>query len=346
VGKGECKKAKRRPAQLIGSSVKASEKDRAFLSVLRILSRVNIGSSPVGRASLLLVLVTALLIPTSAQGQQNTQPAFQCLGFRSYRDILYVPNGTPRQNLDLYVPVTTRARLPLIVWIHGGGWTGGSKDPCAAVGWANRGYVVASINYRLSRRARFPAQIEDCKAAVCWLRRHADSYGIDPDRVVAWGESAGGHLASLLGTAGYVPAWEEGDEEGSSRVQAVIDWYGRADLTAVSTDLALAGSASALLLGGSGDAVAELAQEASPILHISKDDPPFLIMHGDKDNIVPLKQSERFANALKLAGVKVKMLVLKGAGHGGPEFMQSESMKVIETFLDETLLNSKNRPDW
>ena len=290
------------------------------------------------RALLLIALFAALFISTSAQGQQDTKPACRLsTGWESYRNILYVPNGSARQNLDVYVPVTSKVPLPLIVWIHGGGWTSGSKEKCAALDWANRGYVVASINYRLSRRAKFPAQIEDCKAAVCWLRRHAERYRIDPARVVAWGESAGGHLASLMGTAGYVPEWEEGDEGGSSRVQAVIDWYGRADLTPVSTDPALANSASALLLGGSGEAVTELAQEASPILHVSKDDPPFLIMHGDRDNIVPLNQSERFANALRTVGVRVKMLVLKGAGHGGPEFMQAEPVKAIETFLDEAL---------
>jgi acetyl esterase/lipase len=320
------------------SDRKSSGRNQTTFAAIGAHLRGFLRDSSKSCAFLLLAVATALFVPTTVQGQQNTQPASQCSpGFLSYRDILYVPNGSPRQNLDLYVPVTARDRLPLIVWIHGGGWRGGSKEQCAALGWTNRGYVVASINYRLSRRTRFPAQIEDCKAAVCWLRKHADSYGIDPDRVVAWGESAGGHLASLLGTAGYVPEWEEGDEVGSSRVQAVIDWYGRADLTPVSTDPALAGSASALLLGGSGEAVAELAQEASPLFHVSKDDPPFLIMHGDKDNVVPLKQSERFAGALKSAGVRVKMLVLKGAGHGGPQFMQSEQMKVIQTFLDEAL---------
>jgi acetyl esterase/lipase len=297
-----------------------------------------LGTLPGIRAFLLIAVFTTLFISTSVQGQQDTKLTSPLsAGWQSYTNILYVPNGSARQNLDLYVPVTATERLPLIVWIHGGGWTGGSKEQCAALDWANRGYVVASINYRLSRRTKFPAQIEDCKAAVCWLRRHADRYRIDPDRVVAWGESAGGHLASLLGTAGYVPEWEEEDEGVSSRVQAVIDWYGRADLTPVSTDPAFADSPSALLLGGSGEAVAELAQEASPILYVSKDDPPFLIMHGDQDNIVPLKQSERFANALRTAGVRVKMLVLKGAGHGGPEFMQAEPRKVIEKFLDEAL---------
>jgi acetyl esterase/lipase len=306
------------------------------------LLRESLGTLSGIRAFLLIPVFTTLFVATSVQGGQGTKPtSLLNARWQSYRDILYVPNGSARQNLDLYVPVTASGRLPLIVWIHGGGWTGGSKEPCAALDWANRGYVVASINYRLSRRAKFPAQIEDCKAAVCWLRRHAEPYRIDPDRVVAWGESAGGHLASLLGTAGYVPEWEEGDEEGLSRVQAVIDWYGRADLTPVSTDPAFANSASALLLGGSGEAVAELAQEASPILHVSKDDPPFLIMHGDRDNIVPLKQSERLATALRAEGVRVKMLVLKGAGHGGPEFVQAEPMKVIETFLDEALSPNK-----
>ena len=258
-------------------------------------------------------------------------------GVRVYKDLSYVPNGHERQMLDLYVPENPDGPLPLIVWIHGGGWRYGSKEGCPSLPWARKGYVVASIDYRLSQDACFPAQIKDCKAAIRWLRTHAAEYKIDPDRVAAWGVSAGGHLASLLGTAGDEAGWEQGHPVGSSRVQGVIDWFGRADLTRVCTDPALADSPSALLLGGSGPGVGELARKASPIMHVSENDPPFLIMHGDKDGLVPLDQSRAFAEALKAAGVKVNLVVLKGAGHGGGEFLQPEQVKVIDAFLNENL---------
>jgi acetyl esterase/lipase len=254
-----------------------------------------------------------------------------------YRDLVYVPGGNKRQSLDLFVPGRGDEPLPLIVWIHGGGWKYGSKNFCPVLSWTKKGYVVASINYRLSQDAKFPAQIEDCEAAVGWLREHAEKYHIDRDRVVAWGASAGGHLASLVGTAWDVTEWEQGHEKGSSRVEAVIDWYGRSDLTPVSTNPAFAHSPSAFLLGGSGNDVARLAKEASPIFYASRDDPPFLIMHGDRDNVVPLRQSQALAEALKKVGVKVKLLVLKGLGHGGRQFLAPEQVEVIDKFLHEYL---------
>jgi acetyl esterase/lipase len=290
-------------------------------------------------ASALLVLWSGLLISvSSAQERQLTGVASQpTKGVLVYKDLSYVLNGQELQKLDLYVPESSETPLPLIVWIHGGGWKGGSKDYCPPLVWSRKGYAVASVNYRLSQVAKFPAQIEDCKAAVRWLRDHAKKYRIDPDHVAAWGGSAGGHLASLVGTAGDVAEWEEGHQASSSQVQAVIDWYGRADLTPVSKDSTYANSPSASLLGGSGSGVAELAREASPIWHVSQDDPPFLIMHGDMDKVVPVQQSRAFAEALRKAGVKVNLVVLKGAGHGGSDFLQPEQVSVIDAFLNRYL---------
>jgi acetyl esterase/lipase len=255
-----------------------------------------------------------------------------------YGDLAYVPNAHARQKLDLYVPRIPQGPLPLIVWIHGGGWKYGDRRFCPPLPWTKKGYVVASIDYRFCVDSLFPAQIEDCKAAVRWLRAHAASYKIDPNRIVAWGESAGGHLASLLGTSD-TPEWEQGGPEGSSRVQAVIDWYGRADLTPVCTDESMAGSPSASLLGGSGVTVATLARKASPIFHVSQKDAPFLIMHGDRDELVPLLQSKRFAAALREAGVEVTLVVVKGAGHGGEEFLKTPQVRVIDSFLAANLGN-------
>ena len=294
------------------------------------------------RLLFLLMLISLWTGIASAQGRDRPgrfllmQP-----GVRAHVELAYVPNGHERQKLDLYVPENSERPLPLIIWIHGGGWRYGTKEDCPVLPWTREGYVVASIDYRLSQDARFPAQIEDCKAAIRWLRTNAAQYKIDPDRVAAWGGSAGGHLASLLGTAGDVTEWEQGHAAGSSRVQAVIDWFGRADLTQACTDPVLGDSPSALLIGGSGPGFAELARKASPITHVSADDPPFLIMHGDMDNVVPLSQSRAFAEALRAAGVKVKLVVLKGVGHGGVEFKQPEQAKAIDAFLDENLARRK-----
>jgi acetyl esterase/lipase len=274
----------------------------------------------------------------SAQERNPCNPPSRSLpNIEAYKDLVYVPGGDKRQSLDLYVPARSDEPLPLIVWIHGGGWKYGSKNVCPVLAWTQKGYVVASINYRLSRDAKFPAQIRDCEAAIGWLREKARKYHIDRDRVVAWGESAGGHLASLVGTAWDAAEWDSRQEKGTGRVEAVIDWYGRSDLTPVSTNPAFADSPSAFLLGGCGDEVARLSREASPILHVSKDDPPFLIMHGDQDKVVPLRQSQAFAEALKKVGVKVKLLVLKGIGHGGRQFLAPEQVDAIDTFLNEHL---------
>jgi acetyl esterase/lipase len=291
------------------------------------------------KAAALLLLWSGLLISVaSAQEREQPGPVPQpTKGVLVYKDLSYVLNGHVLQKLDLYVPQSSEAPLPLIVWIHGGGWRGGSKDYCPPLLWSRKGYAVASVNYRLSQVAKFPAQIEDCKAAVRWLRDHAKKYRIDPDHMAVWGGSAGGHLASLVGTAGDVAAWEEGHQASSSQVEAVIDWYGRADLTPVSKDSAYADSPSAFLLGGSGSGVAELAREASPILHVSQDDPPFLIMHGEMDKVVPVQQSRAFAEALRKAGVKVNLVVLKRAGHGGSDFLRPEEVSVIDAFLNQYL---------
>ena len=159
-------------------------------------------------------------------------------GVQAHRDLAYVADGHERHKLDLFVPEKADGPLPLIIWVHGGGWQNGSKDGCPPLrgGYAGRGYAVASINYRLSQHAPFPAQIEDCKAATRWLRAHAREYNLDPNRFGVWGSSAGGHLVALLGTSGDVKAFEVGANlDQSSRVQAVCDYYGPTDFIAFVT---------------------------------------------------------------------------------------------------------------
>ncbi|MBN1669469.1 MAG: alpha/beta hydrolase [Kiritimatiellae bacterium] len=234
-------------------------------------------------------------------------------GVQSKKNIFYTERGHKKfQALDLYW-TEPRGEKPALVWIHGGGWTtGDKKDDAAFCGWlATHGYVVAAVNYRLSpspkepgqRRAHYPAQIEDCQNAVRWLRKNAKEYGIDPNRIAAVGRSAGGHLASLLGTK---------DGEGC-RVQAVVSYFGAHDPMPESKENA----ATVRLMGGTPEDKLALWKDASASTHVTRDDPPFLLVHGDKDRTVPLSVSENFRKNLEAAGVACELIVAQGGTHGG-----------------------------
>jgi acetyl esterase/lipase len=206
--------------------------------------------------------------------------------------------------------------------------------------------VVASINYRLTDVGAYPAQIHDCKAAIRFLRAHAAEYHVDVNRVGVWGASAGGHLVALLGTSGDVKELE-GDEanlEQSSRVQAVCDWFGPTDLLKFVAEAEAeklpnprasenANSMVGKLLGGAMKDKEDVAKAANPITFVSKDDPPFLIMHGDKDQLVPVAQSRDLEEALKGAGVDVKLQVVKGGGHGNLNIDGFEAGKMVREFF-------------
>jgi acetyl esterase/lipase len=262
-------------------------------------------------------------------------------------DIAYVPNGHARQKLDLYLPKPKKdtGPLPLIVWVHGGAWLAGSKENCPAVRFLRQGYAVASINYRLSQHAIFPAQIEDCKTAIRFLRANAEQYNIDPNRIGVWGASAGGHLVALLGTAGDVKEFDKGSNlQVSSRVQAVCDFFGPTDLTKMSKfpstmDHDAPDSPESKLIGGPVQENKEACKRANPITYVSKDDPPFLICHGDKDMLVPHNQSELLYDALKKAGVNVKFYTVKGGGHG---FRDPEADRMVQEFFDKYLKQPEN----
>jgi acetyl esterase/lipase len=261
-------------------------------------------------------------------------------GVQVLRDLAYVEGGHERNHLDLYLPDKAEGRLPLVCWIHGGGWSAGSKDDCPAAYLAAKGYAVASINYRLSQHAIFPAQIEDCKAAIRWLRANAAKHHIDPDRVGVWGSSAGGHLVAMLGTTGHVKELEGqgGNLDQSSRVQCVVDWFGPTDIATMGGSHDSPTSAEAKLLGGPVQEKKEQARKASPLFYVDQDSAPFLIMHGDQDKSVPIQQSDALAAALKKAGVEATFVVVKGNGHGGPGFNTPENKKMIEDFFAKHLL--------
>jgi acetyl esterase/lipase len=291
---------------------------------------------------ILSLLAIALTLSIAAQQQQ--QPRVPG-GVKAHRDLAYVENGHERQKLDLFLPEKSDAPLPLLIWIHGGGWQAGSKDGCPPLrgSYIEHGYAVASIGYRLSGHAVFPAQIEDCKSAIRWLRAHAKEYNLDPQRFGVWGSSAGGHLVALTGTSGDVKEFDKGANlDQSSRVQAVCDYYGPTDFSVFVTtpgyeSHATASSPEAKLIGGAVSENKDKAARVNPISYVSHDDPPFLIVHGDKDPTVPINQSRLLFDALKTAGVSAHFHTIHGAGHGGPGFAGRNIDEMVAAFFDERL---------
>jgi acetyl esterase/lipase len=262
---------------------------------------------------------------------------------RILRDIVYAqPDGHPQQ-LDLYLPQDAPTPLPLVIWIHGGAFRMGDKENPPAERLVARGYAVASINYRLSQVALFPAQLHDCKAAVRWLRAHATIYQLDAQRFGAWGSSAGGHLVAMLGTTGGVAALEGdgGHAEQSSQVQAVCDFYGPTDFSQMDTQGSemhhdAPDSPESQLVGGAIQAHPDRVAQANPIPTVlaGRVYPPFLIMHGDRDPLVPIGQSVLLYEALRRVGAEVTFRTVPGAGHGfaGPEIDQA-----VDEFFDRHL---------
>ncbi len=287
-----------------------------------------------------LLRYDGLQIPAWSKYKKPTE--FSIPGVSILRNLEYVTDGHERNKLDLYLPEQQQKDepLPLIIWVHGGAWLGGNKNNCPALRFLTRGYAVASINYRLSQHAIFPAQIEDCKAAIRWLRKNSGKYNFDAERFGVWGSSAGGHLVALLGTAGEVKEFDKGRNlDVSSTVQAVCDFFGPTDFTKIGrfpSNLRhdAPDSPEAKLLGSPIHQDIEAAQRANPIAYITKDDPPFLIVHGDNDQTVPHNQSQILYEALKNAGVQVKFHTVKGAGHG---FNRPKVDKMVEDFFDKHL---------
>ncbi|MCH2182690.1 MAG: alpha/beta hydrolase fold domain-containing protein [Mariniblastus sp.] len=246
--------------------------------------------------------------------------------YRSHLDIAYVTDGHPRQKLDLHLPPGKSDRLfPLVIYVHGGGWKGGDKRSAPVVEFIDRGFAVASLNYRLSQHGTFPAQIDDCQMAVRWLRDHAQQYQLNPNRFGAFGKSAGGHLVCLLGTQGNRATENPGSAvPTSSRVQAVCSWYGPTELLSMNRqsgpdsqiDHDDKNSPESRLVGGPLQENGELARSASPLQHVTADDAPTLLMHGNRDRLVPWQQSEKLHQKLESAGVQSRLMIIEGAGHG------------------------------
>ncbi|HEY1121048.1 MAG TPA: alpha/beta hydrolase fold domain-containing protein [Haloferula sp.] len=259
------------------------------------------------------------------------------------KDIDYAGNGNPRQKLDLLLPKDRAAKKrPLVVFVHGGGWWSGRKedglDVIRAV-TATGDYAAATINYRLSQEAKWPAQIHDCKAAIRFLRANADKYGIDADHIGVVGMSAGGHLVSLLGTVNDDPGLDGtlgNFGKVSSRVQCVVDFFGPTDfftnlLPDAAADRANGRKMVIDLLGRDETEARSNAKAASPVSWVTKDDAPFFIAHGTKDTLVPFSQATTIQTALEKAGVENHLVAMEGAGHG---FASPELNRRIRVFLD------------
>jgi acetyl esterase/lipase len=300
---------------------------------------------PVMRA--IFSFVVALSLVPLAFGQQPQAKAPLPENIKVQTDVEYAKAGDVSLKLDLYQPKSdiTKAR-PCVVWIHGGGWQGGNKSSGArlvAPLVASGDYVGVSVGYRLTDVATWPAQICDCKAAIRYLRANAAKLGIDPNKIGVWGGSAGGHLVALLGTSGDVKELEGdlGTTGVSSRVSCVIDFFGPTDFLAFGVTnprLNEPGQPVYKLFGGPlKDKQAE-AKQASPVTYISKDDAPFLIMHGTKDPTVNISQSERLYDLQKQAGASTLLVKVIDGGHGfaGPEISSR-----VKSFFDKHLLGKE-----
>jgi len=259
----------------------------------------------------------------------------------------YRRGGTYSWKLDIAVPAKRiRRPTPALVLVHGGGWCSCDKTSGMEIElirrFAHEGYVALSVNYRLSQDARFPAQIEDVKCAIRWLRAHARRHGVDPNAIGAVGSSAGGHLVELLGLTTRADGLEgDGPYQGqSSAVQAVVSFCGPSDMT-VFVRAMQAGGASAVrqLLAGPPGTLPERARAASPVTYVSRQAPPMLLIHGDRDETVPVTQSKALAAELRRAGARdVTLVVVKGAPHGVYGFALEKNVARMTAFFERTLV--------
>lgn len=269
-------------------------------------------------------------------------------------DVPYA-NLSSAEKMDIYLPDQGTGPFPVIVSIHGGGFMSGDKasgELTPMLTGLNKSYAVVSINYRLSPEAQFPAQIQDVKAAIRFIRANAKVYNLDPDRIAVWGGSAGGNLASLAGTSGDVPELEDlsmGNPEQSSRVQAVVDWFGPINFLTMDLQFTKSGlgpvthnqidSPESKYLGAAIPTIPEKVKAANPETYISVEDPPFFIQHGTSDSQVPTEQSVNFAKGIEtvIGTEKVSFETLQGAGYGDQAFTTTENVGKVFAFLDKSL---------
>lgn len=255
-------------------------------------------------------------------------------------DVVYGSAGGEKLCLDLYLPRGINEPAPLAVWVHGGGWVGGSRSQLGpgADELVKRGFAVASLDYRLGPAHPWPAQIDDVRSALCFLCNSAARFNIDPGRTCLWGGSAGGQLVSLLGLTGNY-------EQEPLRIRAVVDFCGPADLLASDFPEALAHMLEAVFPPGENQR--ELMREASPVRHVTAGAPPFLIIHGEYDNLVPPAQARLFHTRLKEAGAPSELVIVRNAGHGfqamngEPGYTRVQMGHMVVEFFEKNLKPEK-----
>ena len=292
----------------------------------------------------LVLIILTLLIKLPAFAEQENAHRTTETAYVVQRDIEYARVDAHRLLFDLYLPRHGK-NWPLVVWIHGGAWRKGSKANMPLKQIVAAGYAVASIDYRLSTTAIFPAQIHDCKAALRFLRAQADVYSYDATRIAVAGSSAGGHLAALVGTTNGHKQLEGSlgnCREQSAAVQAIVDYYGPTNFETIlkqSTPhgLGVRVPALELLLGGSLEEKKDMARLASPVQHVDADDPPLLIFHGDQDPQVPINQSHELQARYQASGLPVQFEVVHGAAHGGDAFYDPSRISKVKAFLDQQI---------
>ena len=325
------------------------------LAVCMLLSTAGCGTattaSPTTSATSVASTEQTSVMP--ARGGAGSSSTFASVA-PTYADLAYA-TVSDAQKLDLYIPTTGSGPFPVVIMVHGGGFMMGDKSDGAGLTGVDQllaaGYAVASINYRLSSEAIYPAQIYDAKAAVRFLRANAAEYQLNPDKFGAWGASAGGSLVSLLGTTCGVAELEGaelGNAEQSSCVQAVIDWFGPIDFLKMDEQFAgtscpqthdAANSPESMLVGAAIQTVPDLVATTNPMNYITADDAPFFIENGTADCNIPPAQNKNLADALSavIGADNVTYVSLEGAGHGGSQFETTENLNLVIGFLDKYL---------
>jgi len=293
----------------------------------------------------LLLACTSFLFKANAQLAAKVADIFP-KGTSVYANIAYADDTLKKHQLDIYLPPVKKLSYPVVVWIHGGAWM--SNDKYADMGYMvntindliNNGYAVASIDYRWSTTAPFPAQAQDCNAAIDYLYKNAAQYNIDDSRIALMGFSAGGHLANLIGLSNNNTEHDfyyKGKKPGF-KISVVIDFYGPSDLTTLKgNDNPDPKNPITLLLGGTVADKPKLAKEASPITWLDRKDPPFLIIQGEKDESVNPDQSKTLSDWLTKASVPNDLIVVPGAPHYGVMFDAENIRKEILVYLGKYL---------
>jgi len=306
-------------------------------------SYFNILTSMIHRIFYAIVSLS-LIVSTTAVSQTNPVIDIFPKGITLHGNIAYNNDTLPKHLLDIYLPPNAKGKLPLVIFIHGGGWLG--NDKYADIGYMKKtvneivssGFALASIDYRFSTQAAFPAQMLDCNRAISFLYDNAEKYRFDKNRFALMGFSAGGHLASMVGVSknNNIETFFMPGSNKSFNFKAVVDFYGPAELILFpgAND---AKSPEGLLIGAAPLARPDLAKAASPVTYVDKNDPPFLIIHGEKDELVSPKQSQLLSAWLNVTGVQNELIIVKDAPHFGVMFDADDIRNKVMSFLKKEL---------